>query len=129
MQLFIKGLKTSVLNVEETETVLGVKEKLSNSDGIPCEDQVLSFAGRPLADEETLSSYGLEHLSTISVDVRMLGGNSFLFSVSLPDLSVIWSCVCVVSIIVCSTMLYISGKVHGSLARAGKVKGQTPKVS
>jgi len=89
MQLFIKGLKTSVLNVEETETVLGVKEKLSNSDGIPCEDQVLSFAGRPLADEETLSSYGLEHLSTISVDVRMLGGNSFLFSVSLPDLSVI----------------------------------------
>jgi len=24
--------------------------------------------------------------------------------------------------------LMISGKVHGSLARAGKVKGQTPKV-
>ena len=23
----------------------------------------------------------------------------------------------------------LSGKVHGSLARAGKVKGQTPKVS
>lgn len=24
---------------------------------------------------------------------------------------------------------FISGKVHGSLARAGKVKGQTPKVT
>jgi small subunit ribosomal protein S30e len=25
-------------------------------------------------------------------------------------------------------VLFLSGKVHGSLARAGKVKGQTPKV-
>jgi small subunit ribosomal protein S30e len=26
-------------------------------------------------------------------------------------------------------MYYVTGKVHGSLARAGKVKGQTPKVA
>lgn len=25
-------------------------------------------------------------------------------------------------------LLYVAGKVHGSLARAGKVRGQTPKV-
>ncbi|XP_067941708.1 ubiquitin-like FUBI-ribosomal protein eS30 fusion protein [Watersipora subatra] len=93
MQLFVKGLETSVLDVEETDRVIDVKEKLSNSEGIPCEDQVLTFAGRPLDNEETLASYGIASLSTISVDVRMLGG-----------------------------------KVHGSLARAGKVKGQTPKV-
>ncbi|KAJ2725613.1 40S ribosomal protein S30 [Coemansia sp. Benny D115] len=28
-----------------------------------------------------------------------------------------------------STMVMVVGKVHGSLARAGKVKGQTPKVA
>nr|ABX44803.1 putative 40S ribosomal protein RPS30 [Flustra foliacea] len=93
MQLFVKGLQTSVLELAETDTILAVKERLANSDGIPCEDQMLTFAGRPLEDEETLSSYGITDLSTLSVDVRILGG-----------------------------------KVHGSLARAGKVKGQTPKV-
>lgn len=26
-------------------------------------------------------------------------------------------------------LIFLSGKVHGSLARAGKVRGQTPKVA
>ncbi len=26
-------------------------------------------------------------------------------------------------------MIFVAGKVHGSLARAGKVRGQTPKVA
>jgi len=93
MQLFISGLQTSALEVADNETVLSVKEHLANSEGIPVEDQVITFAGCPLENAETLASYGVSALSTLSVDVRMLGG-----------------------------------KVHGSLARAGKVKGQTPKV-
>lgn len=78
MQLFVKGLETSVLEVETTDTVADVKERLANSDGIPCDDQVLTFAGRPLEDEELLVSYGISDLSTLSVDVRMRGGISFL---------------------------------------------------
>ena len=34
---------------------------------------------------------------------------------------------CIANILFCFFILL--GKVHGSLARAGKVKGQTPKVS
>lgn len=78
MQLFINGSHTSVLNVADNETVFSVKERLANSDGIPCEEQMLSFAGRPLEDEDTLSSYGITDLSTLSVDVRMLGGKWYM---------------------------------------------------
>lgn len=74
MQLFIKGLETTVLEVAEGETVEALKDRLSNSEGIPVEDQVLSYTGRPLEDEETLEAYGITDLSTISVEVRMLGG-------------------------------------------------------
>ena len=79
MQLFVKGLQTSVLDVAETDRVIDVKERLANSDGIPCDDQVLTFAGRPLDDEETLVSYGITDLSTLSVDVRLLGGKFMVY--------------------------------------------------
>lgn len=74
MQLFISGLQTSALEVADNETVLSVKEHLANSEGIPVEDQVITFAGCPLENAETLASYGVSALSTLSVDVRMLGG-------------------------------------------------------
>lgn len=35
---------------------------------------------------------------------------------------------CLTSVELDYNMLLVGGKVHGSLARAGKVKGQTPKV-
>ncbi|CAN1255881.1 40S ribosomal protein S30-B [Linum perenne] len=31
--------------------------------------------------------------------------------------------------LLCSDLILFAGKVHGSLARAGKVRGQTPKVA
>lgn len=76
MQLFIKGLDTTVLEVPETETVESLKDRLCNSEGIAAEDQVLTYAGRPLDDEESLQAYGITDLSTISVEVRMLGGET-----------------------------------------------------
>lgn len=35
---------------------------------------------------------------------------------------------CLVFLSLSLLFLYVTGKVHGSLARAGKVRGQTPKV-
>ena len=82
MQLFISGLQTKALEVADNETVLSVKELLADSEGIPVEDQVLTFAGQPLEDEETLSSYGIAALSTISADIRLLGGTQHLINIS-----------------------------------------------
>merc|ERR1712135_103032 len=93
MQIFISGAKTEVYDVSPSIRVGDLKELIAFRSGVACENQVLTFAGRPLTDELTLSEGGLQEASTVYLGERLLGG-----------------------------------KVHGSLARAGKVKGQTPKV-
>ena len=93
MQIFISGAKTDVYDVSPSIRVGDLKELIAFRSGVTCENQVLTFAGRPLTDELTLSEGELQEASTVYLGERLLGG-----------------------------------KVHGSLARAGKVKGQTPKV-
>merc|ERR1712176_159715 len=93
MQIFICGAKTDVYDVSPPIRVGDLKELIAFRSGVACENQVLTFAGRPLTDELTLSEGELQEASTVYLGERLLGG-----------------------------------KVHGSLARAGKVKGQTPKV-
>ena len=80
-------------------------------EGIPTDEQVLSFGGIPLENELIISEL-IPPLSTVSVSAKVLGGNNILVFTWL-------SCDCAIN---------FSGKVHGSLARAGKVRGQTPKV-
>lgn len=82
MQLFVKGLDTTVLDVCENETVESLKERLSNSEGIPADEQVLTFAGKPLDDDESLEAFGITDMSTISLEVRMLGGEMFTITIS-----------------------------------------------
>lgn len=79
MQIFINGLQTQALEVADDQTVFAVKELLADSEGVPVEDQVLTFAGQPLEDEETLASYGIAALSTISADIRLLGGEEVMY--------------------------------------------------
>merc|ERR1712039_1040373 len=93
MQIFISGAKTDVYDVSPSIRVGDLKELIAFRSGVACENQVLTFAGRPLTDDLTLSEGELQEASTVYLGERLLGG-----------------------------------KVHGSLARAGKVKGQTPKV-
>merc|ERR1711973_151241 len=93
MQIFLSGQKTDVYDVSPSITIGDLKELIEFRSGVAFDDQVLTFAGRPLQDQQTLSEGDLQESSTIHLGERLLGG-----------------------------------KVHGSLARAGKVKGQTPKV-
>ena len=93
MQIFVQGDKTDVYDISPSTNVGDLKELISFRSGVPCENQVLTYAGRALQDENTLSEGDIHEFATIFLGERLLGG-----------------------------------KVHGSLARAGKVKGQTPKV-
>ncbi|XP_020614335.1 ubiquitin-like protein FUBI [Orbicella faveolata] len=93
MQLFIRGENLHTFDVTGGESVFDLKNVIAFAEGIPADEQVLFYAGKPLDDTLSLVDCGVADLSTLEVGLRLLGG-----------------------------------KVHGSLARAGKVKGQTPKV-
>ena len=93
MQLFVRGQQLHTLEVSPEEHVVNLKTQMESVEGISVAYQVLLYGGRPLDNGMLVSEAGVSNLSTIDLNVRLLGG-----------------------------------KVHGSLARAGKVRGQTPKV-
>merc|ERR1712072_611181 len=88
MQIFVNGSTSQVYDVSPNILIQDLKELISFRSGVQCDDQVLTYAGRPLVDDLTLSEGGLQEECTVYLGERLLGG-----------------------------------KVHGSLARAGKVKG------
>ncbi|KAK6182080.1 hypothetical protein SNE40_009844 [Patella caerulea] len=91
MQLFVRATDTHTVEVTGDETVAAVKNLISQREGFCADDLMVMYGGKPLEGDFKLAA--LSELSTLDVEVRMIGG-----------------------------------KVHGSLARAGKVRSQTPKV-
>ncbi|XP_077123313.1 ubiquitin-like FUBI-ribosomal protein eS30 fusion protein isoform X1 [Ranitomeya variabilis] len=94
MQIFITSQTVHTLDVSTQDTVLDIKSRVAELEGLLGSDLVLSCAGISLEDQAILSDCGVQDQCTLNVSGRLLGG-----------------------------------KVHGSLARAGKVRGQTPKVA
>ncbi|KAE9556682.1 hypothetical protein FO519_000088 [Halicephalobus sp. NKZ332] len=89
--VFLRTLsgKTAVLDVQQTSTVADLKAAIERLEGIEAEEQRVIFAGelisiplnpeslygKQLDDEElTLADFGIEELSTLDVELRLLGG-------------------------------------------------------
>ena len=75
MQIFVKTLtgKTITLEVNDTDTIQSVKEKITQREGIPAEQQRLIFEGKELEPAYTLADYDIQAESVIQLVLRLRG--------------------------------------------------------
>ena len=67
MQILVKNQlgKTTVVEVEPTDTIQNVKIKIQDKDGIPLDHQQLIYAGQQLKNGRTLIFYGINSETTL----------------------------------------------------------------
>ncbi len=76
MHIFIKTLtgKTITFEVELTDTIDNVKQKIQEIEGISIDQQNINFAGKKLEDDKILLEYNIQNDSTLDLALKLRGG-------------------------------------------------------
>eukprot|EP00746_Dinoflagellata_sp_MGD_P139412 gnl/MRDRNA2_/MRDRNA2_72878_c0_seq2.p1 gnl/MRDRNA2_/MRDRNA2_72878_c0~~gnl/MRDRNA2_/MRDRNA2_72878_c0_seq2.p1 ORF type:complete len:870 (-),score=165.90 gnl/MRDRNA2_/MRDRNA2_72878_c0_seq2:427-3036(-) len=80
MQIFVKAAtgKSSGLDVEATDTIASVKFKIQETEGIPSDQQQLTFNEQRLEDERALSDYNIANQSVVHLEQKLHRGEHIL---------------------------------------------------
>lgn len=63
------------IDIDESDKIERVKERVEEKEGIPPQQQRLIFGGRQMADEKTVKDYNIEAGSVLHLVLALRGGH------------------------------------------------------
>jgi len=78
MTIFVNTLggKPASIRCTSSDTLASIKTRIEDSEGIPCKDHRLMYAGKQLQDDRTMAFYNIWNEATLHLTSRVLGGLS-----------------------------------------------------